>query len=182
MFFPAEPELDLFVRALLLGPLTLLWVTFLVRVAGLRSFSKMTAFDFVSTVATGSLLANAATASKWSDFLQSCVAISAILGVQCLLARLRRKSATARNWLENEPLLLMRDGEFLRGAMKKSRVAESDVWAKLREANVSDPSEVRAVVLETTGDISVLHGSEPSAQLLRSVRHPDAQPAADHAR
>ena len=29
--------------------------------------------------------------------------------------------------------------------------------AKLREANVFELSEVKAVVLETTGDISVLH-------------------------
>lgn len=64
----------------------------------------------------------------------------------------------------------MRDGEFDRAAMKKSRVAESDVWAKLREANALDLAQVRAVVLETTGDISVLHGDSLNPALLEFVR------------
>lgn len=39
-------------------------------------------------------------------------------------------------------------------------VGESDLMAKLREANVIQLDEVLAVVLESTGDMSVLHSSE----------------------
>lgn len=152
-----------------------MWVTFIVRVVGLRSFSKMTAFDFISTVATGSLLANAATAAEWQSFVQSCISIAAILGVQYALAWLRRKSAMARGLLENEPVLLMRDGKFLRKAMRETRVAESDVRAKMREANVLDPDRIRAVVLESTGDLSVLHGDRLDPSLLETVRNPWAE-------
>ncbi len=42
--------------------------------------------------------------------------------------------------------------------MKASRVSRSNVMEKLRSANVTDFSQVRAVVLEATGNISVLHG------------------------
>ena len=52
---PSMP--DALLRGALLGPLALLWVLCLSRIVGLRSFTKMTAFDFVATVATGSLLA-----------------------------------------------------------------------------------------------------------------------------
>ena len=44
--------------------------------------------------------------------------------------------------------------------MQAARVTQDDLFAKLREANTLSMSEVRAVVLETTGDISVLHGPE----------------------
>ena len=37
--------------------------------------------------------------------------------------------------------------------------------AKLREANVIDFSQVKAVVLESTGDISVLHTSNDDIEL-----------------
>lgn len=55
-------------------------------------------------------------------------------------------------------------------ALAATRVAEDDLIAKLREANVLDFSQVRAVVLERTGDISVLHGCSLQVQLLEGVR------------
>ena len=50
----------------------------------------MTAFDFIVTVATGSLLASAGTASEWPNFLQALVAIAALMGLQVILAIYRR--------------------------------------------------------------------------------------------
>ena len=168
--FTDQPIFDFVLRGLLLGPLVLLWVTALVRFIGLRSFSKMTAFDFVATVATGSLLANAASATEWSAFYQPVIAIGSILGIQWLLALLRRRSAAAKFLLENEPLLLMLDGQFLPVALERSRITQADIVAKLREANVIDFKSIRAVVLETTGDLSVLHGESLDRSLLDGVR------------
>ena len=54
----------------------------------------------------------------------------------------------------------MKNGEILEDNLKKCKVTISDLKAKLREANVIQISEVKAVVFESTGDISVLHGSE----------------------
>lgn len=165
MFSP-DSQTDLTFRILLLGPMALIWITLVVRLCGLRSFSKMTAFDFVVTVATGSLLANAATADRWSVYLQSCAAIAVLLAMQALVAVLRRKFELFSRALENRPAILMREGRFDREAMAANRVAEDDVWAKLREANALDLSQVRAVVLETTGDISVLHGDHLAPEIL----------------
>lgn len=51
--------------------------------------------------------------------------------------------------------------------------AKNDVYAKLREANVLSLDQVRCVVLETTGDISVMHGDPDgppiSGELLQGV-------------
>lgn len=51
-----------------------------------------------------------------------------------------------------------RPARFLHDGLRRSRVSIDDVKAKLREANVLRYDQVQAVVLETTGDISVLHG------------------------
>ncbi|MEO1170027.1 MAG: YetF domain-containing protein [Pseudomonadota bacterium] len=169
MFFENEATLDLLTRTLVLGPITVLWVVIAVRVIGLRSFSKMTVFDFVITVAIGSLLANAAVATQWPAFIQSSLAILAILAIQALLAWLRRASETADEAMSNDPVLLFRDGAFNRDAMEKTRVSESDIWAKMREANVLELDTVQAVVLETTGDISVLHGDALEDRILTGV-------------
>ena len=150
--------------------ISLIWVTVLIRTTGLRSLSKMTNFDFVMTVALGSLVAGAAQASDWSGFAQAMIAMVGLFLAQWMSARLRKSSDTFRDIAQNEPLMLMRDGEILHGALDKARVAESDLLAKLREANVMDFSEVRAVVLETTGDISVLHGEKLDERLIENVR------------
>jgi uncharacterized membrane protein YcaP (DUF421 family) len=172
--FGVPNEWDVLVRGVVLTITALLWVLLVVRVVGLRSFSKMTAFDFVATIATGSLLATAATATRWPDFVQVGIAVLALMAVQAALAGLRKASGTARDLLGNTPILLMRDGRFLDDAMRSARVAREDVLAKIRGANVGSISAVRAVVLETTGDISVLHGGDPDQALLEGVRGADS--------
>lgn len=172
MFFETEPH-DTIATALLLSSIALAWVIIVVRVIGLRTFSKMTAFDFVVTVATGSLLAGACQSDSWPAFWQTLMAIGVLLGLQYISARLRKSSNRFDSVVQNSPVLLMRDGVIFHAALTSTRVAEDDLIAKLREANVLDFADVRAVVLETTGDISVLHGQKLARKLLQNVTRID---------
>ncbi len=139
----------------------------IIRLVGLRSLSKMSSFDFAITVAIGSVMAS--TVATSTPVANGAVAVASLLAVQAMIAALR-KFASFSSIVDNEPRLLMRDGEFIAAALDECRVTRSDVIAKLREANVLALSEVRAVVLETTGDISVLHGEAPvDARLLEGV-------------
>lgn len=171
--FVGKPILDVFIRGLVLTALAMFWVVVLVRVNGLRSFSKMTNFDFIMTVAVGSLLAGASQSTNWGAFVQTVSAMAALFIVQYATARLRKVSRTFETLMQNKPVVIMRDGKILDEALAETRVAKSDLIAKLREANVLDFSKVRAVILETTGDISVLHGDECSESLLEGTRYID---------
>jgi len=133
----------------------------------------MTNFDFVMTVAVGSLLAGASQSTDWQGILQPCVAMACLFLVQRIAARMRVESDRFESLSQNEPIILMRDGVICHEALSHTRVTESDLIAKLREANVLDFSEVRAVVLETTGDVSVLHGEDCSQELLDGTRSLD---------
>ncbi|WP_299651637.1 DUF421 domain-containing protein [uncultured Tateyamaria sp.] len=168
MFFD-HALLDAIAKGALLSALGLGWIILLVRVVGLRSFSKMTNFDFVMTVAMGSLLAGAAQTGNWAALLQTMTAMAALFGVQFCVAYMRQRSGVIDSTLQNEPVLLMKDGAILRGALLKTRVTEEDLMAKLREANAIELSTVRAVVLEATGDVSVLHGGHVDDALLNGV-------------
>lgn len=168
--FAADPMLDAILRGTILAALGLVWVVALVRVVGLRSFSKMTSFDFVMTVAMGSLLGGAAQATGWTALVQVLAAMTALFAVQWFAAVLRKSSALMERVIQNEPVILMRDGRFIDHALARTRVAKTDVLAKLREANVLAIGDVRAVVLETTGNISVLHGERLEEAVLEGVR------------
>ena len=165
--------LDALTKGVLLSTLGLIWVLLLVRIVGLRSFSKMTNFDFVMTVAMGSLLAGTAQTDKWMNLAQILTAMTSLFAVQFYISRMRQRSDTFDKMLQNTPVLLMHNGTILHAALQAARVTESDLMAKLREANAINLSAVRAVVLETTGDISVLHGLDADDVLFRDVKRID---------
>ncbi|MAP80746.1 MAG: hypothetical protein CL526_06625 [Aequorivita sp.] len=132
------------------------------RLAGKRSFSKMSSFDFAMTVAVGSVIATTAL-SKSVSLLQGVVGLAAVYILQILIAILRRFS-WVQKVIDNQPLLLMDGEKILSNNLRKARVSESDLRAKLRETNVLKLSQVRAVIFESTGDISVLHTTDPKTE------------------
>lgn len=171
MFFD-DTTLDIITRVTVFSAIGLIWVIALTRMIGLRTLSKMTNFDFVVTLASGSLLAGAVQATAWNGFAQALIAMTVLSVFQYLLAKGRRSSDRFENSLQNNPIFLMYEGEFIERALEVSRVAKSDVLAKLREANALEMGKVRAVVLETTGDVSVLHGDYLDDRVVEGIERP----------
>ena len=146
------------------------------RLAGLRTFSKMSAFDFAMTVAIGSIVAGSILFDGPS-LLRAIAALTIVFVLQIGVAALRKRVGFVEQAVGNDPVVLMTQDGMIAENLRKTHVTEDDVWAKLREANVIQLAEVRAVVMEATGDISVLHGDpdgpDLEARLLTGVRDAD---------
>lgn len=127
-----------------------------VRIIGLRSFSKLSSFDFAVTVAMGSLLAGVSLSG--SSLADGVAAVGVLLGVQTAVAFGRSRFGLS-TVVDNKAVLLMSGPTMLEDNMRRARVTADDLRAKLREANVRNYGEVRYVVLETTGDVSVVTGA-----------------------
>lgn len=141
-----------------------------IRVIGLRSLAKMSSFDFVVTIALGSIVATVAATS--TSLWTGAAAFASLLTIQWIVSTLRRRTGFGQI-VDNEPVILMSGPEMIPENLDRTRVTEDDVRAKLREANVTDYAQVLAVVFESTGDISVLHGDGPlDPRLLEGVRDP----------
>ncbi|QNJ98826.1 DUF421 domain-containing protein [Constantimarinum furrinae] len=138
-------------------------VILLTRIFGKRSFSKMSSFDFAMTVAIGSIIATTLL-SKSVSLLHGIIGLLTVYVLQLLAAYLRKWNIF-RRIIDNEPLLLMDGTEILEDNLKKARVTKGDLRSKLREANVIELKEVKAVIFETTGDIVVLHDDNPNKQI-----------------
>lgn len=164
MFDLVDP-LGALVRGLFLTMVAVLWTLLLVRLVGLRAFSKMTAFDFVTTIATGSLIATAGTQNDWSDYLQVLAAIAGVFAIQVTLAWARRRWPGFGSAIRNPPVLLVEDGRILESALQETRVSRPNIMEKVRGSGAASLEDVRAMVLETTGDISVLTGEVDPALL-----------------
>ncbi|MBJ2174342.1 DUF421 domain-containing protein [Aureibaculum sp. A20] len=125
------------------------------RIFGKRSFSKMSSFDFSMTVAIGSIIATTVVSSSVT-MVQGFVGLGAIYLIQ-LTAAFARRYHWFKALVDNKPLLLMDGEHILYDNLLKARVTKGDLVSKLREANILKKSQVRAVVFEATGDISVIH-------------------------
>ncbi|TWU08512.1 DUF421 domain-containing protein [Stieleria varia] len=129
------------------------------RAVGLRSFSKMSAADFAMTIAVGSLF-GATISSPSPTLFMGLFAIACMFGGQWLLATLRVRSDKVSKAMDNQPLLLMAGSEIIHENLRKANMTQQDLFGKLREANAMNFKQVKAVVFETTGDVSVLHSAD----------------------
>lgn len=128
-----------------------------IRLCGLKSFSKMTSFDFAMTIAIGSLLATTVVSSS-TNYTKGALSIGILFLIQSVINFLRKRVPFVKRTIENSPKFLYKDGKFNEKNMKGSNITLSDFYSKLREANALDIAKVHAVILESTGDVSVLHG------------------------
>ena len=160
---------DIFWRATLVVAV----IVALTRLHGLRSFSKMSGFDFAITVSIGSVLAGAVTTLK-TDVHIYIMALASLFIIQITISQLRVRSSRLHSLTDNTPLLLMEDGEMMPENMRTVGLTADDLHAKLREANAYSLDHVRAVVMESTGDVSVLQGPKDgpkvSSEVMQDVR------------
>ena len=124
----------------------------------------MTGFDFVITVAIGNIIAMTVNTGSPS-LLVGAILLLILYALNYIITYLRYKSISIEKLIENKPIMIMRDGVVLKENLKKSKVTESELQSKLREANVLTLSQVKAVILETTGDVSVLHTDKEDIEI-----------------
>lgn len=142
------------------------------RISGLRTFAKFTSIDFASTITIGSILASVIM-NEGQSLVKGGMALAFVIAFQSIYSYYLRKSKVFEKLFTNCPVLLMENGHILYENLADANMSEQSLIAKLREANVIQMSEVKAVVLEATGDVSVLHGSgdkELEDFLLKGVR------------
>ncbi len=149
-----------------------------IRISGKRTLSKMNAFDFIVTIALGSCLA-AVSLNKSIALAEGVVVYSTLIGLQFLITWLSVRMKKVKAIVSGQPVLLLYKGELLRDVMKKERITVEEIYLSARANGMVSLSEIEVVVLETTGDITVMSkGSADgsNAETLKNVlRYPDEQ-------
>ena len=115
------------------------------RVAGLRSFAKMSAFDFAATIAIGSMAASMSLLDT-VDVASGLVGLATLYGLQLLVAALRARWSEFGAAVDNAPLLLMAGPEVLHDNLRLGNISVDDLRAKLRESGAMGRDQVVAVI------------------------------------
>ena len=143
------------IHTLVVGSLSYLALIVLLRLSGKRTLSKWNAFDFVVTVAFGSILATVLISTD-VPLLQGILGLGLLIGWQFLLTWLSVRSHRFQNLIKGHPTLLLWQGELRKEALHKARVTEGEINAAVRSNGGSDLAQVAAIVLETDGTFSVI--------------------------
>lgn len=129
------------------------------RISGSRTLSSMNAFDFIVTVAIGSVFGRALTA-KSVALAEAIVAFGLLVALQYSVTWIQIRWPFFRRVVTNPPALLYFRGEFVDEAMRRQRVTESEVQTAVRKKQFGSLEEVEAVVLESSGEFSVIGSVE----------------------
>ena len=136
--------------ALLTYPLLIL----VLRLGRKRTLSKMNAFDFVVTVAIGSIVAS--TLLSTAPVANGLAAVAALVALQSVVTWLSVRSDRFEALVKSTPALVLHDGRYLDGVMRAEHVTREEIRGAIREAGHAGTAGVAAVVLESDGGFSVL--------------------------
>lgn len=141
------------------------------RLNGLRSFSKISSYDFAMTIAIGSILASTVV-SKSPALLKGLLAVATLFILQSLVSVIRRRAKSIKNLIDNQPIILMAHGEYFWDNLKEAKLSTNDIKQVLRKNGIKSKSEVFAVIMETTADMSVIKNNDatPDWSLFDDIR------------
>ena len=131
----------------------------LIRIAGIRTFGKRSAFDNVIVIMLGSIFSRVVVGA--SPFVPTTLACLAFVLVHSLLGWLSVRSDLI-GWLVNgEKASLYKNGKNNDRNMRRAMVSEKDLEESVRlSINSDDLRDVKEILLERTGDISVIKKQE----------------------
>jgi uncharacterized membrane protein YcaP (DUF421 family) len=127
----------------------------LVRVAGMRTFGRRSAFDHIVVIMLGAVLARGVVGA--SPFGSTVAAGVAIVVVHRILAQLCRVAPWTERYLKGEHRVLYRDGVIDEHAMARSGLTSYDLIEGVRHsAQVDSLGDVAAAYIESNGEISAV--------------------------
>ncbi len=132
-----------------------------IRISGMRTFGTQSAFDVVVSITLGALLSRCIT-GHYPFF--NC------LGAACLLVLLHRlisylssKYKRLNHILAGEPKVLFENEQLIYRQLEKYCISEDDIMKALHEENLDDLKEVKRIILETDGNISIVKKAKDKA-------------------
>lgn len=134
------------------------------RVANRRTLSQWTAIDFAAAVAIGALVGRTAVATGQS-FAVGAVALLTVLASHWVMT-LGRFSRWIGKLVDHRVRVLVDHGELRRDQLMLCGLTENDVIGKLRERGAHRLSDLRYVLYETKGELTIVtEAQEPDDRL-----------------
>jgi uncharacterized membrane protein YcaP (DUF421 family) len=128
----------------------------LFRIAGKRTMSQATVFDFVLL-----LIISEATQQAMIDgddsFTNAMLLIMTLVGLNILLSVLKYHFPGVELWLDGSPVVLVEEGRLHRDRMAKTRVDEEDILEAAQDKHgLERLDQIKYAILQRGGHVSIV--------------------------
>jgi uncharacterized membrane protein YcaP (DUF421 family) len=128
----------------------------LFRIAGKRTLSDVTTFDFVLLLIIGEATQQALLGEDFS-LTNAFLVILTLIGLDIVFSLWQQRWPWLDKWLEGMPLVIVEHGQPLRERMQRARVSEEDILTAARERQgLARMDQIEYAVLERSGGISII--------------------------
>lgn len=128
----------------------------LFRIAGRRSLSDLTTFDFVLLMIIGEATQQALLGEDFS-FINVMLVIATLIVLDVGLSLAKLNSRRLARVLDGHATLVVEHGRFLHGRMRKARLTEDDVLESARDSQgIETVEQIRYAIVERNGKISII--------------------------
>lgn len=130
-------------------------ILFALRASGKRGIKQLSVFELVLIIGLGSA---AGDPMFYEDvgILPAFVVFLVVITLYIIVTRLSDRFVKVEKILEGEPLYAIRDGKLLMEAFRDSGLSQDEFFAALRLSHVEHLGQVRTVLIETSGEFSIL--------------------------
>jgi uncharacterized membrane protein YcaP (DUF421 family) len=132
-----------------------LFLVLMVRIVGRRPGKQLTPFEFVLIFYLGGLTLTGMVGEEVS-IVNAITQIITVAFCHFLLGFLRFKSDRLARILDGTPLVLMEKNMWRSETLKRMRVQDDDVMHTARQQRIKDLSGIKAAVLESYGEITII--------------------------
>jgi uncharacterized membrane protein YcaP (DUF421 family) len=140
----------------------LMYITALaaLRLGERRTLAQWTIIDFATAVAMGAIIGRTAIAGTQS-YLTGAVALYTLVAVHRLASLLRFRPVLGK-LVDHRVRVLVDHGRVRRDQLRRCALTDNDLYTQLRQRGVFSLAEVRYVLYETKGSITIVSDDAPS--------------------
>ena len=159
MWKTTQPWWEFVLRGLLVYGFLLITL----RLTGKRQVGQLAPFDLVLLLVLSNAVQNSMNAGD-NTVASGFILVGTLLAVNGLMGWITWRSKRAEILLEGIPQILVHNGVMNDRVLASERITQHELMASVRQAGLSDLSDVRVAILENNGRINVI-AKEPIAPL-----------------
>lgn len=130
----------------------------LFRIAGRRSLTELTTFDFVLLLIIGEATQQALLGDDFS-VTNAVLIIATLIAIDVGFSLAKQRSKRLAKFLDGGPTIVVENGKPLMHRMKEARITEADVMEAARSTQgVLEMKDIRYAIMERNGAISIITG------------------------
>lgn len=125
------------------------------KLLGKRQVTQLSVFEYITGITIGSLAAYISLDLEAQWYL-GIVSLVVWVIVSLIIEWTQLKSKRARDFIDGQARVLIKDGKILEDNLKKERLNSEELLEQLRQKNVFKAADVEFAIMEANGELSVM--------------------------